>query len=115
MSAPAETEREIDGDVVENTVYGLPIPPCDMTDAADVEAWFESRQWAVGEHVRKMVLAQCKELFRAEYAAKGQKLTEDRCDDLARGHDAYLAVVTDLLIGRRTLNRDRTTTLRNGA
>ncbi len=108
-------EREIDGEEVRDTVYGLPLPPCDMTDAADVEAWFESKQYAVGEHVRTMVKAQCKELIRAEYAARGEKISDGRTDDLARLHPSYLEIVKDLLVGRRTLNQDRANTLRNGA
>lgn len=45
------------------------IPVCDTSDPAQLEAWYGSFGWA--DHVRKIVLATCAELIRAEAVAEG--------------------------------------------
>ncbi len=106
---------EFDGVKVEESVYGLPIPPCDMTDPAAVETWFEPGAFSIGEHVRKIVQANCEELIRADAAASGGKITDGRTESLARLHPLYMECIKDLLVGRILRNRDKFATMRHGA
>lgn len=99
-------EREIEGDEVAGWLYGLPLEPCDMTDPAQVEAWFDKGAHSIGEHVRKCVQAQCEELLRAGLAVKGEKMSEGRIEALGRLHPHYLSYVKELLQGRTLRNRD---------
>lgn len=110
----ATAEREIEGDEVEETVYGIPLPPCDMSDPAQVETWFEPGAFSLGEHVRKIVQANCEELIRAEAASRGEKITDGKCESQARLHPLYLDCIRDLLIGRTKRNRERINAPRYG-
>jgi hypothetical protein len=65
----------------------IPEPPGD--DPAELAAWYFGSEPLVNAY-RKVVLSVCKELVRAEYAAKDQKITDGRTDDLAHKHDRYL-------------------------
>lgn len=48
-----------------------------------------------------MVLANCREIIRAQASLDNGKLSESRIDDLARTHANYLAFLTTHLNGRR--------------
>lgn len=67
-------------------------------------AWYSGYSYA--EHYRKVVLSQCKEIVRAQYAAASLKLTEDRADDLARTHPLYLDFLRRHLEGRILWERE---------
>jgi hypothetical protein len=97
------------------SVYGLPLPPCDMSDPAQVETWFEPGTASLGEHIRSAVKSNCAEIIRAEYAERNEKISEARIDDLSKTHEAYYAVLRDLIVGRTERNRNRIASLRNGA
>lgn len=66
----------------------IPEPPGD--DPAELAAWYYGSEPLVNAY-RKVVISLCKEVVRARYAAKGQKITEDRTGDLAHLEDGYLA------------------------
>lgn len=98
----AEPEREIGGEeVVDDEISP---PAADLSDPAQVEALFGN--YGIWDHWRKVVQAQCMELVRAEYAAKGEKVTETRIDSLARLHPNYIAFLTDGLVGRTARERN---------
>jgi hypothetical protein len=65
----------------------IPAPPGD--DPAELAAWYFGSEPPINAY-RKVVLSLCKELVRAEHAARGEKLTDGRADDLAHMHGAYL-------------------------
>lgn len=75
------------------------VPLCDTTDAAALEAWYGNFGFA--EHWRKVVLASCREIIRAQAALTETKLSEARIDDLARTHQLYLSFLAEHLDGRR--------------
>jgi hypothetical protein len=80
---------------VPETIVDFPIP--DHTDPADLFAWYGER--GVGENFRKITLSLCSESIRAQHA--GVKISEDRIDDLAHLHPAYLAFMVRTLDGKR--------------
>jgi hypothetical protein len=67
-------------------------------------AWYSG--FAFAEHYRKVAQAQARELVRAEYAAKGEKVTESRLDDLGRLHPLYLDYLLTHLQGRVKWERE---------
>lgn len=75
------------------------VPLCDNTDPADLEAWYGNFGFA--EHYRKVVLANCREIVRAQAALTDTKLSEARIDDLARTHSLYISYLAEHLDGRR--------------
>jgi hypothetical protein len=75
------------------------VPSCDLTDPAQLEAWFGNFGYA--EHYRKVVLASCREIVRARATLEKQKLSESKIDDMARTHENYLQYLVDSLNGRR--------------
>lgn len=79
-------------------VEGLMLPDLENDDPAILAAYFSG--FSVAEHVRKVVLSNCRELIRASMAAADQKCTEARLEDLSRVHPAYLEFLTRLLHGR---------------
>ena len=77
---------------------GLMIPDLESDDPAVLAALYSG--FSIAEHWRKVVLANCREMIRASMVAAGEKVTESRLDDLARVHGAYLDLLTRLLVGR---------------
>lgn len=76
------------------------IAPDRESDAPEVlSAWYSG--FAYAETYRKVVLAQCKELVRARYAAGDQKISEARIEDLSRQHPIYLDYLVRHLKGRQ--------------
>lgn len=61
-------------------------------------AWYSG--FAYAEHYRKVVLADCRELIRAQYALRETKVSEARLDDLSRIHSSYLDFLARHLEGR---------------
>lgn len=77
----------------------IDIPHCDTRDPAALEAWYGN--YGAAESYRKVVLANCREIVRAQAALTEVKLSEARTDDLARTHTLYLAFLAEHLDGRR--------------
>jgi hypothetical protein len=75
------------------------VPLCENTDPAALEAWYGNFGFA--EHWRKVILANCREMIRAQAALTEIKLSEARIDDLARTHALYISFLTEHLDGRR--------------
>lgn len=75
------------------------LPSCDTEDPAQLEAWFGA--FGFSDHWRKVVLANCREIIRATFALKNEKVSEARLDDLARTHNAYIDFLVENLEGRR--------------
>ena len=73
-------------------------PERESDDHAVLFAWYGG--FAFSEHYRKVVLAQCSELVRADYANRGEKISEARIDQLARVHPLYLDYLARHLNGR---------------
>ena len=85
-------------------------PERETDDYPTLAAWYRGAfSWA--EHYRKVVLAQCRELIRAQNALElaaersptdkpPKPLTEARIDDLARTHPLYLQFLETHLRGR---------------
>ena len=83
------------------------VPRRDTSDTATLAAWYFGADTLFGCY-RKVLLAGCKESFRAEVSwvggpvgSGGIKYTEARLDDLAHTHPAYLAYLALHLDGRR--------------
>jgi hypothetical protein len=76
----------------------------DENDPASLESWFGP--FGHAEHLRKVVLASCREAVRAKYALAGEKITVDRTDDLARLSDKYVSYLIETLNGRRLRERN---------
>jgi hypothetical protein len=74
-------------------------PERDTDDDATLYAWYGPYGWC--ENYRKVTLAQCREIVRAQYALKNEKVTESRLDDLARTHALYLDFLATHLKGRQ--------------
>ena len=83
-------------------IDGLPV--CNVSDPADLEAWYGN--FGFFEHFRKIMLADCRQLVRAQALANGTKITADTADDLARLSDGYLEFITANLRGRRLRERN---------
>ena len=75
------------------------IPGCNLADPADLEAHFGN--FGFFEHLRKIVLANCREIERAKALERTEKVSEARLDDLSRVSDTYVAFIIDNLEGRR--------------
>lgn len=89
-------------------------PSCDTSDPAQVEAWFG--MFGFSDHWRKCVLANCREMIRAQNAVSGGvKLSEARIDDLARIHPNYISFLTENLEGRRIREEMLRDSMRIGA
>lgn len=82
-------------------IKGLVFPETD--DYHELAAFYSG--YAFYEAYRKIVLASCKEAIRAKYLMNGQKITQDRLDDLAHLHDSYLDFMTRHLGGRKEYER----------
>ena len=80
------------------TVHDVLVPDRTDDDYPTLAAWYSGYSYA--EHYRKVVLAQVRELVRADFALRGEKCTESRLDDLARIHPTYLSFLHDHLLGR---------------
>lgn len=80
------------------------VPERESDDIAVLAAWYSG--FAYAEHYRKVVLAQCKEIVRADYAARDKKVTEERLKDLARTHPIYLDYLATHLHGRTLWERE---------
>lgn len=78
---------------------GNRLPECDPTDAGALEAWYGN--YSFFDHWRKIVLANCEEMTRAEYALREEKITETRITTLARLHPSYIDFLREHLDGRR--------------
>lgn len=91
-------------------VDGLPV--CDWSDPAHLEAHYGN--FSYSEHLRKIVLANCREAVRARALLESVKHTVDRVDDLARISDKYVEFVTQNLHGR-ILRERNVRESRNGA
>jgi hypothetical protein len=76
------------------------IPERSSVDPAELAAWYSG--FAFVEHFRKVVLAQCRELVRAQAAVDGVKYSEAKIDDLARLHPTYLRFLENHLTGRQS-------------
>lgn len=81
-----------------------PIPVADTEDPAELEAYYGN--YGVGDNLRKVCLANCKEIVRARYAVGKEKISESRIDDLAHLHDNYLDFLTTHLKGRTARERN---------
>jgi hypothetical protein len=73
-------------------------PAVDFTNPAELAAHYGP--FGFSDHWRKVVLANCREIIRAESAVNGEKCSEARTDDLARLHPLYLEWLTTNLQGR---------------
>ncbi len=83
-------------------------PSCDITDPAQLEAWFGNfGHW---EHWRKVVLASAYEIERA----KNPKASESRLKELARVNGNYISFLKDGLFGRIARERNVRSSLRGG-
>ncbi len=81
------------------------LPDCHMGDPAELAAWYGPFGWS--EHLRKVVLSNCEELVRADYAAREQpKPPEDRIKALAHTHTIYVSWLVDNLQGRVLYERE---------
>lgn len=80
------------------TDFGFTPPERESDDHAVLAAWYSG--FAFNEHYRKCVLAQCRELVRADYALREEKVSEARLDDLGRLHPLYLDYLARHLHGR---------------
>lgn len=80
-----------------STVAAL-APDRESDDPAVLAAWYSG--WAFAEVYRKVVLAQCREIVRAQYVLRKERITEARLDDLARTHPIYLSYLEKHLRGR---------------
>lgn len=76
------------------------VPPRDTDDWATLAAWYHGKAASLGEHYRKVQLAQCAELVRAHAAVSETKVSEARINDLAHLHPLYLGFLADLLNGK---------------
>lgn len=76
------------------------VPEIDLSDPAMLEAFYAGNSSSFKEHYRKVVQAQCEEMIRAEYALKGEKITEGRIETLARLHPNYLDFLRIHLAGQ---------------
>ncbi len=84
--------------IPDDEALGGNAPDVDLNDPAQLEALFGN--YGMWEHWRKAVQAQCEELVRADYASRGEKITESRIEALGRLHQNYLGFLSDGLIGR---------------
>ena len=82
-------------------VDGMVFPETD--DFHELAAFYSG--YAFYESYRKIVLASCKEVIRAKYLMANQKITQDRIDDLAHLHLAYLDFIARHLVGRKAYER----------
>lgn len=101
-SVPSEQVPEawiVKGPPVLPKVDPLDLPSCDTSDPAMLAAFYGPFGWA--EHLRKIVLANTREMIRAQYIQTETKVTESRLDDLAHKHGVYAAWITTNLHGRR--------------
>lgn len=73
-------------------------PERESDDYPTLASWYSGFSFC--EHYRKVMLAQVREIVRAEFAAAEQKITEARLDDLARTHTLYLDYLATHLKGR---------------
>jgi len=73
-------------------------------DPAVLAAWYGPFGWA--DHLRKVTLANCSEMIRAQYALADLKLSEARLDALSRVHPAYLKFLAVHLEGRILWERE---------
>jgi hypothetical protein len=89
------------------------LPLLDLNDPAQLEALFGN--FGIWDHYRKSVLADCREIIRAQFVEKGEKVTESRLDDLARLHPHYLDLLAKGLDGRRAREQNVWDSLRGGA
>jgi hypothetical protein len=80
-----------------STVAAL-APDRESDDPAVLAAFYSG--FAYAEHYRKVVLSQCREIVRARYALRNERVTESRLDDLARTHPIYLSYLEKHLQGR---------------
>lgn len=78
---------------------GTRLPSCETTDPAALEAWYGN--YSFFDHWRKVVLANCEEIVRADYVLREEKITETRITSLARLHPNYLDFLAEHLDGRR--------------
>ena len=72
--------------------------PCDQANPGHLAAWYGP--YGFFEPYRRTTLAHCREACRGEYAAKGERITESRLDDLAHLHPGYLRFLAFHLTGR---------------
>lgn len=82
----------------------LVLPECDTTDPAQLCAFFGN--YGYGDHLRKIVLANCAELIRAQAGVSGEKISEARIDQLSRIHPNYVEWIVKNLEGRVLYERD---------
>ena len=87
-----------DGEVVAE------FPGCDTSDPASLEAYYGNFGFA--EHIRKVVLANCREIERAKAIARAEKVSEARLDDLCRLNSAYVQFLIEHLAGRTLRERN---------
>lgn len=78
---------------------GDKLPVCNTEDPGQLEAWYGN--FGFVDHWRSVVLANCREIVRATFAAKNEKISEARIDDLARVNNAYVDFLITHLNGRR--------------
>jgi hypothetical protein len=84
--------------------FGFAPPERESDDHAVLAAWYSG--FAFWETYRKSVLAQCRELVRADYEMRAEKITEARLDDLGRLHPLYLDYLARHLQGRTLWERE---------
>lgn len=77
---------------------GERLPVVDLDNPGQLEAFYGNFGFA--DKWRKVVLANCKEIVRATYANRDERISEARIDDLARVHDNYLDFLITHLKGR---------------
>ncbi len=98
--------------VGDEAILGGNLPAIKTEDPAYLEAMFGN--FGMWEHWRKAVQAQCEELVRADYASRGEKITESRIEALGRLHANYLSFLSDGLMGRHQREQNVFESLRGG-
>lgn len=79
-------------------VKRVDLPECNMTDPAQLFAFYGA--FGYGDHLRKILLANCAEIVRAHYALDGERISEARIEQLARVHPNYVEWIVKNLKGR---------------
>lgn len=99
--------------MTDTEALGGNMPDLDLTDPANLEAFYGN--YAMFDHYRKSVLAQCYELERAKATQSTEKTTEAKLENLARLNPIYLDFLATHFRGREQRERNVYDSLRHGA
>lgn len=98
MSLMLEDRETVQRETARASTVAALAPDRESDDPAVLAAWYSG--FAYAETYRKVVLAQCREIVRAKYVLRKERVTEARLDDLARTHPVYLDYLRRHLEGR---------------